>query len=54
MAARLKKEFGVDAQLVRGASGVFNVIVENRKVFSKHEEGRFPTEQEIVDKLRNT
>ena len=52
MAAEIKKEFGVDSQLVRGASGVFNVTVDNRKIFSKHEEGRFPTEREILDQLR--
>jgi len=28
------------------------VSADNRKLFSKKEEGRFPTESEIVEKLR--
>jgi selT/selW/selH-like putative selenoprotein len=38
---------------VRGAGGIFVVTADNRKLFSKKEEGRFPTEAEIVDKLRS-
>jgi predicted Rdx family selenoprotein len=26
--------------------------VDNQRIFSKKEEGRFPTEKEIIDKLR--
>jgi selT/selW/selH-like putative selenoprotein len=37
---------------VRGAGGIFVVSVDNAKIFSKKEEGRFPTEAEIVAKLR--
>jgi hypothetical protein len=28
------------------------VTVNSRTIFSKHDEGRFPTEREIVEKLR--
>jgi len=28
------------------------VTVDNERIFSKKEEGRFPSEKEIVDKLR--
>jgi hypothetical protein len=28
------------------------VTVDNERIFSKHDEGRFPSEKEIVDKLR--
>ena len=38
---------------MRGAGGIFVVSADNRKLFSKKEEGRFPTEAEIVDKLRS-
>jgi selT/selW/selH-like putative selenoprotein len=37
---------------VRGSGGIFVVSVGNETLFSKKEQGRFPTEQEIVDKLR--
>ena len=52
LAAEIKKELGVDSQLVRGSGGIFDVTVDNKRVFSKHDEGRFPSEKEIVDKLR--
>ena len=52
MAAEIKKEFGVDSQLIRGSNGVFTVTANNQKIFSKHEEGRFPDEKEILAKLR--
>ena len=38
--------------MVKGRNGVFNVTVGNRLVFSKHEEGRFPDESEVLDSLR--
>jgi selT/selW/selH-like putative selenoprotein len=37
---------------VRGSGGIFVVSVGNEKLFSKKEEGRFPTENEILEKLR--
>lgn len=32
---------------------MFNVIVEKQKIFSKHDEGRFPTEKEILEKVKD-
>lgn len=52
MAAELKKSFGIDSQLIRGSGGIFNVIVQNQKIFSKHDEGRFPSEKEILDQVK--
>jgi selT/selW/selH-like putative selenoprotein len=37
---------------VRGSGGIFDVLVDNKKIFSKKDVGRFPTEKEIVDQLR--
>lgn len=37
---------------MRGSGGIFVVSVDNQTLFSKREEGRFPTESEIVEKLR--
>jgi predicted Rdx family selenoprotein len=42
----------MDSELVRGAGGIFIVSADNRKLFSKKEEGRFPTEREILEQLR--
>ena len=52
MAAEIKKQLGFESQLVRGSGGIFEVTVNNEKIFSKKDEGRFPSEKEIVDKLR--
>ena len=52
MAAEIKKEFDIDPEIVRGSGGIFYVSVDNKRIFSKHDEGRFPTEREILDKLR--
>jgi selT/selW/selH-like putative selenoprotein len=48
----IKKELGLESELVRGSGGIFIVTADNTVLFSKKEEGRFPTEQEILDKLR--
>jgi selT/selW/selH-like putative selenoprotein len=37
---------------VRGSGGIFEVSADNQKIFSKKQEGRFPTEREIVEALR--
>lgn len=52
MAAEIKKQLGVDSQLVRGSGGIFEVTADGERIFSKKEEGRFPSEKEILDKLR--
>jgi len=52
LAARLQDEFGIDARLVEGEKGVFDVVADGDLLFSKHAAGRFPDEQEIVEKLR--
>jgi selenoprotein W-related protein len=48
----LKSAFGVDAKLVRGSGGIFDVVVDGKKIFSKHQTGRFPEPGEIVAMLR--
>jgi selT/selW/selH-like putative selenoprotein len=37
---------------VRGSGGIFVVTVDNEIIFSKRNEGRFPTEKEILDALK--
>jgi selT/selW/selH-like putative selenoprotein len=36
---------------VPGTPGQFDVLIDGKLVFSKHEEGRFPEEEEIVRSL---
>jgi len=44
----LKKELGVDATLVKGHSGIFEVAVDGRVVASKGLAG-FPTDEAVVE-----
>jgi selT/selW/selH-like putative selenoprotein len=48
----LKEAFGASAKLVEGSGGIFDVVVDGRKVFSKYERGRFPHPGEVVELLR--
>jgi len=43
---------GIDSEVVRGSGGIFDVTVDKKRIFSKHDEGRFPSEKEIVDALK--
>jgi len=48
VAAELKQTLGAEVKLVEGSGGVFDVVVDGRTVFSKHETGRFPDPGEVV------
>jgi len=52
LAASLKQEFGVEAELIRGTGGVFDVRVDGELVFSKHDVGRFPDDGEVEAEIR--
>ena len=49
MAAAIKREKGIDAELIQGAGGIFDVEVNGQVIYSKHQTLRFPTDQEILD-----
>lgn len=51
MAAAIKSEFDVEPKLIQGSGGVFDVKGNDRLVYSKHETGRFPDDQEVLDAL---
>jgi len=42
----------VESELVPGSGGIFDVIVDDKLVFSKFETGRFPDSGEIVQKIK--
>jgi selT/selW/selH-like putative selenoprotein len=50
----LKREFGVDAELIEGSNGVFDVTVNGRLIFSKDKLFRFPDDGEITKLIRST
>jgi predicted Rdx family selenoprotein len=48
----LKQALAVDAKLIRGADGIFDVVMDGELVFSKDDAGRFPTHDEIIRTAR--
>ena len=53
LGATLAQALGIEAQLIKGGAGVFDVAADGTLVFSKHATGRFPDEREIVEALRS-
>lgn len=51
MAAAISDRFGIEAELIKGKNGVFDVVADGNLVFSKHETGRFPQNDEILKVL---
>jgi len=41
----------VDAELIAGAGGIFDVMVDAQLVYSKHATGQFPNETVLVAEL---
>ena len=52
LAADIKKETGVEAELVHSGGGVFEVEKDGELIFSKKALGRFPLNEEILAKLQ--
>ena len=51
MAAEIKKARGIDAKLEKGSGGIFEVYADEKLLFSKHQEHRFPEADEIITEL---
>jgi selT/selW/selH-like putative selenoprotein len=51
LAEELRDAFGVESELEEGTRGIFDVYVDDRRVFSKHEEQRFPEPGEVVRRV---
>lgn len=51
MAAAIKKDHDVEVELIRGGGGIFDVKADGRLIYSKHQTGRFPEHNEILDQL---
>ena len=52
MAEELHNAFGLKANLIPGNNGIFDVIVDGEKIFSKFKVGRFPNPGEVTSKLK--
>jgi selenoprotein W-related protein len=52
LAARIEAELGSVPTLLKGTGGVYDIVCDGKLVFSKHEAGRFPEEDEVLAALR--
>lgn len=43
----------MQAELIKGSGGVFDVTADGSLVYSKHRTGRFPDNAEVVQTLRS-
>jgi selenoprotein W-related protein len=48
----LKKDPGVDIELVAGSNGIFDVSLDGTMIYSKFEEGSFPQTDEIIRRIK--
>ena len=51
MADALKKKYGAELTMIEGSGGVFEVQVDGKQIWSKHDIGRFPEHSEIFQKI---
>ena len=52
LAAKISAELGIEATLVKGVAGVFDIIADENLIFSKNVEQRFPQDLAILEALR--
>ncbi|WDP93405.1 MAG: hypothetical protein HUN04_24965 [Desulfobacter sp.] len=53
MADLIKNETGITPELVPGSGGVYDIIAGETLVYSKKNTGKFPENNEIVDKIKS-
>jgi hypothetical protein len=51
LAAEISREFATDCELIEGDHGIFDVVVDGDKIFSKFDVDRFPEDGEIAGML---
>ena len=52
LVAAISDEFHIESEFIKGKNGIFDVTVDGELIFSKHEVGRFPTNDEILEMIR--
>ena len=51
MQAAIKNKYGITATLKEGVSGIFEVAINGKTVYSNQTTYRFPTDEEIFEKI---
>jgi selT/selW/selH-like putative selenoprotein len=52
LAAELNQGLGIDARLVAGSKGIFDVLLDGELIYSKAQTGRFPLSGDVLATLR--
>ncbi len=52
MQAAIKEKYGITAELIEGVGGVFFVDIGDERVYNNQETFRFPTDEEVLSKIR--
>ena len=47
----MKERYGVEAELIGGSNGIFDVTLDGSLIFSKDKVGRFPNPNEVFDQI---
>jgi hypothetical protein len=47
----IKRKYGISAELVEGAGGIFEVSIDKAVAYTNQETYRFPTDEEIFEKI---
>lgn len=53
MAKAIQKKLMIKPSLIKSGGGIFDVTVDGKLIFSKKLEGRFPEQDEIIDKIQS-
>ncbi len=51
MQAAIKSKYGIDSELDEGMGGIFEVFIDDTSVYSNQTTYRFPTDEEIFEKI---
>ena len=51
MQEAIKKKYGITAGLVEGMAGIFEVSIDDKVAYSNQTTYRFPTDEEIFEKI---
>ncbi|PIE63543.1 MAG: hypothetical protein CSA26_12505 [Desulfobacterales bacterium] len=51
MAELIEQKFHVVPKLIPGAGGVYDITRDGKLIYSKHQSGWFPENQDIIDAL---
>ncbi len=51
MAAAIKKDHNAQVELIKSGGGIFDVKADGKLIYSKHQTGRFPEHNEVLDQL---